>query len=342
MRKYYCILLAAVFITVCQLPALGQQAGAFARLGFGSRGMAMGNGLAADISGAATPYYNPALAPYTSSANIRTSYALLSHDRALQYLGFGTPLDERAGLAIGFVHAGVSGIDGRDQSGYHTQTYATNEYALFTAFGIRLSERLSAGLGLRLYRASLISSVEPASGLGLSAGLTARITDRLHLGLVADDVLARYSWDTSPLHGAEGRQTTDRFPVRIRLGAAYRPMEETVQLVVEYESRVLYVDRTTRGVEVVGHRPVQTISTDVLRRYWGGLRLGGEWQVVDPFVVRGGVSRVRPWANAGLSPSAGFSIEQAIDGVTGYIDYAAVAEPFLMEIRHVLGLRVEF
>lgn len=342
MRKLYCILLAVLTLSLCEADVHGQQAGAFARLGFGPHGMAMGNALTADVSGTASPYYNPALAPYTSQPNVRTSYALLSHDRSLQYFQFASPLDENAGIAIGFIHAGVSEIDGRDQSGYHTQTYATNEYALSMAFGIRMSERIAGGMGLRLYRTSLVSSIEPASGLGISAGMTARITDRLQVGLAADDLLAKYSWDTSPLYGTQGRQSTDRFPVRIRLGAAYTFTEAAAQLLVEYESRLLYVDRTTRHVELVGHRPVQTISTHVVRRHWGGLSIGGEWQIVAPFVVRGGVSRVRPWRNESLLPSLGFSIEQNVDGVTGYLDYAAVAEPGLMGMRHILGLRAEW
>src|SRR5690606_10726576 len=135
---------------------------------------------------------------------------------------FAAPLPPRAGVAGGIVHAGVSEIDGRDASGYHTEDYATDEYLFFVTFGVRLSSRASGGLGLRLYRADLFDGVRPPTSLGLSLGFTARLSERLALGVAADDLLARYEWDTSDVLGAGSGGVTDRFPIRLRAGGAYQ------------------------------------------------------------------------------------------------------------------------
>ena len=213
-----------------------QEAGAFSRMGFGARGIALGNALVADAMDDGSPYYNPALAPRASSQNLQASAALMSFDRELQFLQFATPLEPRAGIAGGLIHAGVTNIDGRDNSGYHTQDYSTDEFAVFLAFGTHLSDRLAAGIGLQLYRADMHESLEAVHTIGIDVGMTFEATDALQIGLAIDDLLARYSWDTSSLYGSGGKTTSDRFPVRVRVGASYRLMEGRAQLLAEYDS----------------------------------------------------------------------------------------------------------
>lgn len=318
-----------------------QQAGTFARMGFGARGMALGNALAADLSGAAAPYYNPALAPYADRPYISSSYGFLSFDRSLQYIQFTTPLEPRAGLSVGLIHAGVSKIDGRDASGYHTRMYSSNEYALTVAFGLKVSQRLSGGLGLRLYRARLSEEVEPATSLGLNAGLTARITDRLFLGAAVDDLLAEYRWDTGPAYGNEGRQTTDPFPLRMRLGGSYELLEEQLRLLAEYEARIVRMEKRSRRVEPVGGQPSVTVITDWVRRYTSRLHLGGEWHLVESFAVRAGVSQIQKNRWRAFTPSAGFALSEQLGSVSGRLDYTAVLEPYRTGLRHLIGLHVD-
>ncbi|MDX1740121.1 MAG: hypothetical protein R3178_02470, partial [Rhodothermales bacterium] len=194
--------------------------GSFTRIGFGARGIGVGNALAADRSGNTSAFYNPALAPFARGQHLEVATAFMRFDRQLQHLQFGTPL-ERAGIAAGLIHAGVSSIDGRDLNGFHTDDLSTDEFAFFLGFGLRLSERVSAGNNLQLVRSDLLDGLSPATTIGLDLGVTAAVTDALSLGVVFDDLLAKYDWDTSGVLGTGGGSTTDRFPVRIRLGAAY-------------------------------------------------------------------------------------------------------------------------
>ena len=246
MKRLRTLALALVLLAGSTPDVRAQAVGAFARMGFGARGVAMGNGLVADAFGDASPYYNPALAPFASRQNLAASAAFLSRDRELQFLQFAAPLRPRAGIALGLIHAGVSDIDGRDASGYHTENLSTDEFAFFLAFGTRLGGRATAGVGLQIFRADYLDELEPVVSIGLDLGLTVRVTEHLHLGLAADDLLARYSWDTSPIYDEEGRTTRDRFPSRLRLGGAYALMEGRVRLMAEVESRVASAETRTR------------------------------------------------------------------------------------------------
>lgn len=318
----------------------GQAAGVFARMGFGARGIAMSNALVADGSGDVSPYYNPALAPFSTGQNLEASAALLSMDRELQYLQFATPLRPRAGIAAGLIHAGVSNIDGRDGSGYHTEDYSTDEFAFFLAFGTHVSDRVTAGIGLQLFRADYMEALSAVNSIGLDVGLTARVTDALRLGVTVDDLLARYSWDTSAIYGNAGKTTSDRFPVRLRFGGAYELMGGRARVVAEYESRITQREIRRRDVRLVGDVPVEITETETLRLHDSRLRMGGEYQPHEQFAVRAGVDRLGDGGTAAVTPSAGFMIEQPIGTLRARAEYAFMLEPYAAGGMHLVTLRV--
>lgn len=99
-------------------------AGSFSRMGFGARGMGMGNAMAAVIDGNLVSYYNPALSAFQNDNYFQTSYSFLSLDRALNFLNFTKKFEfgkskkkRTAGISIGIINAGVSGIKGTDNQG---------------------------------------------------------------------------------------------------------------------------------------------------------------------------------------------------------------------------------
>lgn len=320
--------------------SLAQSAGTVARMGFGARGIGLGNGLIADVSGHSSAYYNPALAPFTSRQNLEASVALMSFDRQMQFLQFSTPMRPSAGIAGGLIHATVTDIDGRDFNGYHTQEYSTSEYMLFLAFGTHVGERLSAGLGLQVFRADFSESLDAVNSIGVDLGLAFRASDRLHFGIVVDDLLARYSWDTSGLYGAGGRTTSDPFPSRLRVGASYVLPRQDIRLLIEYESRFAGRDHRTRSVEIVGGEPVEAVSTEELVIHSGFVRGGLEWIPREAFAVRMGVDRVGQDGLAGARPSAGFMIEQSIGTLVARGEYSVVLEPYDAGPMQLVSLRI--
>ena len=334
--------LAAVLLVgaLAVLPARGQgAAGAFARLGFGARGIGAGNALVADR--AASPYYNPAFAPLTERQNLAASAALLSFDRELQFLQFAAPLKPHAGVVFGLTHAGVSGIDGRDDSGYHTETFSTDEYQLFAAFGLRFSERFSGGLAAKFYRADYdLAGVDPVEAVGFDLGFSAQLTERLAVGFAASDLLARYEWDTSARYeDQQGRLTSDRLPTRLRLGAAYRLAGGAVQLLAEYESRFSW-----REVRVVATQAPEdgsereTTEGETQTRHDAEARLGAAYQPVEILTLRAGLDRLTE--ETGPRPSAGFSVSQDIGRLPVQASYATAYEGGPGTLMHLFALRL--
>ncbi len=319
--------------------AWGQSAGAFSRMGFGARGMALGNALSADVRGDASPYYNPALAPQATGQHIMASAAIMRFDRQMQFLQFSTPIQPSAGLAAGLIHAGVSDIDGRDASGYHTQTYSTDEFAFFLAFGTHLGQRLSLGVGLQLFRTDLFDEIEPVNSIGIDVGVTVDVTDRLRLAFVTDDLLARYSWDSSGLYGADGGTTSDRFPLRLRVGASYSMMEDRLQLLAEYESRISDLEYRVRSMERIGSVPFEAFEARRATLHEAGVRAGVEFELSEILVLRGGVDRIGN-ALSGNTPSAGFEIEQPVGGLAVRVEYGLLLEPHGTGLLHLITLRM--
>ncbi|HEX8385332.1 MAG TPA: hypothetical protein VF576_04055, partial [Rubricoccaceae bacterium] len=306
-------------------PAGAQGPAAFSRMGMGARAIAVG-GQVADVSGAATPYLNAALAPFQVGQAVELSAGALTFDREWQAVQIGAPLRPRAGIAAGVVHGGVSNIDGRDASGFPTETYKTDEYAFFVAFGIRMSQRLSGGVGLRLYQSDVFDGVTPPTALGLQLGLAARLTDRLSLGLVADDLFARYQWNAT---AAGGGSATDPFPRRFTAGAAYAlgtlPSGRSRGVLTAEVELATLAQETTRpgGTQVVGGGvSPDDVEIEATRASVQG-RLGGELWLADLFAVRAGVDRLGAGSFSEARPAVGFALRQRFTDLDARVDYTA-------------------
>ncbi|RMF57237.1 MAG: hypothetical protein D6746_11430 [Bacteroidetes bacterium] len=338
--RYLPGLLVLVLGAVVVPSVYGQAAGAFARVGFGARGLALGNALVADGGGAASPYYNPALAPFTARQNLELSAALMSFDRELQHVQFAAPLRPRAGIALGLIHAGVSNIDGRNGSGFHTGDLSVDEFALFMAFGLRVSDRVTAGVGLQLFRTDLLEALEPVNSVGVDLGLTVQVTEALRLGFVADDLLARYAYDTSGTFGDDGKTTTDRFPVRLRLGGAYRLLGGRLLLLAELENRINNTELRTERVVFEDGIPRTVVEEEQLHVRESRLRVGAEYRLAELFLVRGGLDQVGSDVGGGVRPTAGFFVEQPVGNLRLGAAYTVVLEPYGNGLMHLLTLRI--
>lgn len=299
----------------------------------------MGNGLVADLSGGASAHYNPALAPFVDQQRLNGTVALMSLGRQLQFLEFATPLDPGAGVSAGIMHAGVSGIDGRDASGYHTKDYSTDEFAFFLIFGKRLGERVSAGVAFQIFRADLFDELKATNSIGIDVGLSARITDALTVGATVEDLLARYTWETSSLLGEGGKTTRDNFPTRIRIGAAYSLMEGRAQIVGEYESAFTSREYRKYEVRAVNGSPVVLSTSERLVRFDSRFRLGGEYLLTDAFGLRLGIDQIGDDL-AGIKPAAGFLISHPLGGLDFAAEYAFVVEPYAVGSLHFVTLSV--
>ena len=129
--KILLLLLSLPFLIEAQpkFSKISSLPGAFSRMGFGARGIGMGNSMSSIIEGNLVSYYNPALIVYQENNSFQTSYSFLSLDRSLNFLNFTRRFEfysakdslienpkprATAGVSVGIINAGVSKIDGRD------------------------------------------------------------------------------------------------------------------------------------------------------------------------------------------------------------------------------------
>ncbi len=319
------------------LPSSAQYAGAFARMGFGARGLSMGNALAADARSDTSPYYNPAFAPLASGQKMEASVATLSFDRSLQFLQLSAPLQKKAGFALGIIHAAVSDIDGRDNSGFHTANLSVDEYAGFLAFGLKFSERVSAGINLQMFQTDLFDGLTPARSIGLDIGFVYRIRPSWSVGLVADDLLARYSWDSSDL-GGSGSTITDAFPRRIRFGISTYQLDGKLSIHSELESRFSSVRSEVRKTRVFGDNPAETSEEKLLISQEFRFRTGLEYTPIDGFAFRAGVEQLGSEVLDSIRPSLGFMGEQNVGELKIRAEYGFAYEAKAGGKLHLISL----
>lgn len=332
--------MAVMLVIGLLVPAVqAQHAGAFSRMGFGARGIAMGNAQAADVYGGASPYYNPALAPLVEGQSIAASVSALSFDRSLQFLQLGAPLQDRAGFTVGIVHASVSNIDGRDNSGFHTGMLSVDEYAGFLAFGLKLSSRVSGGINLQVFQSDLYEGLSAARTIGVDLGLAIRLRDDLAVALVADDLLARYTWDGSAV-GGSGSEVTDTFPRRLRVGVTHRRWNDRWLFAAELESRTTSATHVTFEPRILGDGAARVRNEETLTFQETRFRAGLETWILDGFALRAGAEQLGDETLGTFRPSAGFSAEQPVGELRIRVDYAFGMEAQAAGRMHFVTLRV--
>jgi hypothetical protein len=307
-----------MILVIGSLPALGQiggTPGAFSRMGFGARGMAMGNAMSAVVWGPDASYYNPALTAWTESITGDLSVGLLSLDRSLNFVRVAVPVRPRAGVSFTIINSGVSNIDGRDADGLPTGNLKTSENQAALSFGIRLSEKVSAGLSFKFYYYHLYTDMNSTT-VGVDVGILYRIAPSLTVAGTIRDIKSKYKWDSSKLFGTSGNTSDDLFPMLYGIGSAYKILDSLAIVSVE----VQFSDQ----------------STTIIR---GGV----EVPIVPEFTLRAGVDRMDIQNKGmGVVPAFGFTARTSLDGWAPALHYAFAVEPFAPRGYHMITLEIGF
>jgi hypothetical protein len=303
--------------------------GSFSRLGFGARGMGMGNAMSAVIDGSLVSYYNPALAPFQVGNSFQTSYSILSLDRSLNFINYtrrfelgkkvnpdGTIVPRSiAGISVGIINAGVSNIDGRDSEGRKTGDLSTSENQFFVAVGNRFSERLSIGIAFKFYYYKLYQNVT-SSGLGFDVGALYLLDENMTLSFMISDINSNYQWDTGKIYGTDGKITKDKFPLLKKFGFSYKFNDPKIIAAVEFEN-------SNGGTNF--------------------LRVGGEYNIYEDLFLRAGLDKFNGSNfDFPIRPTFGFSYFYSLNSVKFGIDYAFVIEPYSSSDQHIIGINVNF
>jgi hypothetical protein len=323
-----CVFAASV-AAQSQVSDISSMPGAFSRMGFGARGMGMGNAMSAVTDGNLVSYYNPALVPFQEGNSFQTSYSILSLDRSLNFLSFtrkfnigkkenpdGTTSPRSVtGISIGLINAGVSKIDGRDNEGRATGDLSTSENQFFIALATRFSEKLSIGVSFKFYHYSLYQDIS-ASSIGFDLGAIYLINPSLSVSLMIADINAKYQWDTGNLYGTSGMTTTNKFPLLKKIGVAYKFDDPKLITSLELES--------SNG------------QTNFLRG-------GAEYNIYHDLYLRAGFDKYNlSNKDFPVRPSFGFSYFYLLNKIKFGIDYAFVVEPYSANDSHIVGININF
>jgi hypothetical protein len=311
------LLIIFILVTAQSAPLRAQLSGlpgAFGRLGFGARGMGMGNAMSAMRDGELTGFYNPAATPFLPGRVVAASYGLLSLDRSLNTLSYSQAVHPSAGFSVGIINAGVRKIDGRDADGFQTGEYFTSENQFSFSFADKVSRFVSLGVGLKIYYYRLFEKVS-STNLGVDIGTLVRLTERLTLGIAVQDINSKYKWDTSNLYGEQGNSTTEKFPLLRKIGASYSLSDYGGIISLELEN--------------------SNSNTNIIR-------LGGEIDLSDQISLRAGIDHWDVKRSEQASPTLGFSIRTSIDEFTPALNYAYVVEPYGLFAMHIISLSTRF
>lgn len=293
---------------------IGGKAGSFARMGFGARGMSMGNAISAVTTGEINSYYNPALIPFAEHRTASMTYSFLSFDRYLNFLSYGQSVKPTAGISFGIINAGVGDIEERNSDGIKTGTISTSENMFFLSFANRIHNNVSIGVSVKMFYHKLYEEVSSTT-VGFDVGLLIQATKNISVGVTVQDINSKYKWDTNPIYG-RGRQTDDVFPILRRISVAYQLPNSLGIVAAEFEN--------------------SSVKTN-------HLRFGTEFILHPSFIIRTGVDRWNLSNNySGLKPTFGYSIQGDFDGWIPALDYSYVIEPFATNNMHIITLSIKF
>ncbi|MBM4165599.1 MAG: hypothetical protein FJ218_01525 [Ignavibacteria bacterium] len=307
---FFLILHCTFFIVQHSFSQLGGTAGAFARMGFSSRGMGMGNAISALTSGEISTYYNPALSPFSANKNACVSYSFLSLDRQLNFLSYTQSVHPTAGFSLGLINQQVGNIDGRDADGAHTETYSTNENQFYLSFANKISKYVSIGLTTKIYYAKLYKEFTSTT-VGFDAGILLRPKEQYAFAIVLQDLNSKYRWNSKALYNENGRETIDKFPTLTKFAFSYLLPEQDGNISAEYETSNRKTSFLRGGVEINLH---------------------------EQFTVRGGADRIDINNEfSGMKPSFGFTVRPSISNLYIKIHYAYIFEPFAPSGAHSIA-----
>lgn len=323
------IILAASVFAQPEFVDINSKPGSFSRMGFGARGIAMGNAMSAVTKGNLVSYYNPAISPFQENNLVQTGYTFLSLDRSLNFLSFtrrfdfysskDSSLDRKptssAGISAGIINSGVGRIDGRDNNGLPTEELSTSENQFFLSVSNRFSAKLSLGIAVKFYYYKLYEDIT-ANGLGLDIGALYKINDNWNVSLMISDLNSKYEWDTSPVYGQQGLKTIDKFPTLKKIGVSYSKPDIKLLTALEFEN-------SNAGTNII--------------------RIGAEYNIYENLYIRGGIDQFNlNNTDAGVKPSLGFSYSKVFDSWTIGVDYAFMIEQYSSADRHIIGLNFIF
>ncbi len=219
----------------------GGTAGAFLRMGYGARALAMGNAVIAHTGSPQFLLENPASLAGVERIRLNVTYHSLSLDRRLMGVAVVVPLPPAGVVGVQILQGGVEGVpevdlDGRETG--HTLSYRETVYSL--AFVRTISTFLGFGGSFNIYTALFpeigidYADLSEAT-MGINLGVRVQPLRQLSIAATVRNLNAGYQWDSTPVWEEDGAATAeDLFPVQYGIGATWRFYLDEILLSADY------------------------------------------------------------------------------------------------------------
>jgi len=310
-RIVWLLLIWSIASSQATLGQIGGKAGVYSRLGFGARGMGMGNAQTAVVTGDLVGYYNPATLVWADHWYFSASLGVLALERRLNSFSAVIPFRD-VGLSLELIESGVSDIDGRDADGVATGALRTSEIQVSGIFARRFGSHFSLGINPKLLYHHLYTDVSSKIILAVDFGFVVSLSEGLTIGASVRDVNSKYKWDTGELYGVQGTTTVNKFPTLYSIGVAYVLPDSLALLATDLETSDQKTFMARCGVEV---------------------------PLVPELTLRAGIDRIDLLEKGnGVKPTFGFTARKDIDGWGPVISYAFILEPFAPSGMHIVTL----
>ncbi|NCP83867.1 MAG: hypothetical protein GW823_02980 [Bacteroidetes bacterium] len=322
----------------------GGSAGSFLKIGFTPRALSMSNAVSSVPELSTNGFYNAALSAGTLNKDVEFGSSILSFDRSLHTVSLAFHLPPSAGIALQFMNAGVSNIDGRTLSGYPTDKITTNDYFIQTSFGVRAKPNFWIGTALKFVLSNYHPDVPTSTAFGIDIGFLIKINEKINISFAVNNLLLSHQWNSSDYYG--GLEQSDQFnyfPTNYILGTSYRAMNNKMIISTDFVVSSLQSTIVQRSISNEFNPPTETTERVKRTSSTTGVNLGVSYLIHPRFRLSGGYS------NQDLKVitdqhtfSSGFSLYLPFDKFAPAIEYALNREPNVGTFINTFSIRFSF
>jgi hypothetical protein len=184
-----------------QAESVNNSAGVFMRMGVGARVIAMGEAGSTITRDVASGFWNPAGLVMLKDVEVGTMYNFgMNLDRSHTYAAIGKRFSFGS-MALSWVNAGTSDIEGYDDLGNPTGVFSDNAHNFAISYANEY-KRLAYGITPKFYVSTLDNDTK--AGMGLDIGAKYDINQYLEAGLMLRDLLGGYAGDKVPIETTIG------------------------------------------------------------------------------------------------------------------------------------------
>jgi len=227
----------------------GGKPGAYLSWGAGARSLSMGKAFAGLADDASATYWNPAGLAQLQQKELTSLYSILWEDTSYSFLSYAHPLStSQSHSNYGTIGAAVvnlrsTGFQKTDDLNNPMGSASDTETAGIISYGRRFTGSLMGGINLKVVNQHIDKYSD--TGYGLDIGLLYRPYRRCSMGLNLRNLISpRLTLKTS----------TDRFPLEVRLGVAYRIFLDRLTFAIDGDKTEGRYFKLHYGVEYLPHK----------------------------------------------------------------------------------------